>query len=90
MPSLNDPSALHDILVEIARKLQHTPKIDLIELAIDHSFQQVGTKLQVPVPPSGPYATAQGLSPFWLKGSVLTAEDRAITPSNCRRTASRE
>ena len=56
MPSLYGPSAFYDVLAKVARILQHTTKIDLIELAVDHTLQKMGAELKLPIPPGRPFA----------------------------------
>ena len=59
VPSGDDPSTLNDIALVGCRPCEHGPQIDLVELAILHALEQVGTELELPIPPFWPVLVSQ-------------------------------
>lgn len=50
----NDPSAGLDVGSDPHSTLEHTANVEFCEVAISHAFQEMRTKLKLPIPPFGP------------------------------------
>ena len=51
MTGLDDPTSRYNVAPAAAGSLEHRPKVHLRKAAIDHSLQEMGAQLEIPVPP---------------------------------------
>jgi len=62
-PRGDDPTPRDDVAPEGDGPLKHIPQFDLRKPTIHHALEEVGTQLQVPIPPERPLGPGQNSPP---------------------------